>query len=64
MDTVLQGYKGVVYFLDSILITGATREEQIQNLKNVLCRLQKFGQIFSNYLGHALQLGWLFFKSN
>ena len=43
MATVLQGCKGVVYYLDDILITGATREEHTQNLKNVLSRLQKFG---------------------
>ena len=43
MATVLQGCKGVVYYLDDILVTGATREEHTQNLKNVLSRLQKFG---------------------
>ena len=43
MTTVLQGCKGVVYYLDDILITGATREEHVQNLRNVMARLQKFG---------------------
>lgn len=38
-----QGCKGVVYYLDDILITGATREEHVQNLRNVMARLQKFG---------------------
>ena len=43
MATVLQGCKGGVYSLDDILVTGATREEHTQNLKNVLSRHQKFG---------------------
>ena len=43
MTTVLQGCKGVVYYLDDILITGTTREEHVQNLRNVMARLQKFG---------------------
>ena len=43
MASVLQGCKGVVYYLDDILVTGKTREHT-QNLKNVmLSRLQKFG---------------------
>ena len=41
--SVLQGCKGVVYYLDDILVTGKTREEHTQNLKNVMSRLQKFG---------------------
>ena len=43
MTTVLQGCRGVVYYLDDILITGTTRKEHIQNLRNVMARLQKFG---------------------
>ena len=43
MATVLQGCKGVVYYLDDILVTGSTPEEHTQNLKNVMQRLQKFG---------------------
>ena len=43
MTTVFKGCKGVVYYLDDILVTGATREEHTQNLKNVMQRLQKFG---------------------
>ena len=39
MATVLQGYKGVVYYLDDILLTGATREEHTQNIKNVFRNL-------------------------
>ena len=43
MATVLQGCPGVVYYLDDILVTGVTREEHVQNLKNVMSRLQGFG---------------------
>ena len=42
MATVLQGCRAV-YYLQDILVTGETREEHTQNLKNVLSRLQKFG---------------------
>ena len=65
MATVLQGCKGVVYYLDDILITGVTREEHTQNLKNVLSKLQKFGlrlneakckffQTKIEFLGHVI----------
>ena len=45
MNTVVQGCKrpGVVYYLYDNLVTGSTREEQSQNLKNVVQRMQKFG---------------------
>ena len=43
MTTVLQGCKGIVHYLDDILITGVTREEHIQNLRNLMATLQKFG---------------------
>ena len=36
MTTVLQGCKGVVYYLDDILITGTTKEDHVQNLRNVM----------------------------
>ena len=43
MTTVLQGCKGVVYYLDDILIIGTTRKKHVQNLRTVMARLQKFG---------------------
>ena len=57
--------QGVVYYLDDILITGVTRKEHTQNLKNVLSRLQKFGlrlneakckffQTKIEFLGHVI----------
>ena len=56
MATVLQGCKGVVYYLDDILVTGLTREEHTQNLKNVMLRLQKFGLRLN-------EAKWKFFQS-
>ena len=63
MSIVLQGCGGVVCYLDDILVTGPTRKEHIQNLRQVLSRLQKFGlrlnaykckffQTSVEYLGH------------
>ena len=56
MAIVLQGCKGVVYYLDDILVTGSTREEHTQNLKNVMLRLQKFGLRLN-------EAKWKFFQS-
>ena len=42
MDTVLQGLPKVICYLDDILVSGATREEHLQNLENVLQRLQQY----------------------
>ena len=41
MDTVLQDLKGVVAFIDDILVTGETEEEHLQNLDAALQRLKK-----------------------
>ena len=65
MSIVLQGCKGVVCYLDDILVTGPTREENVLNLQSVLSRLQKFGlrlngakcrffQTSVEYLGHLV----------
>jgi len=43
MDSILQGLDGVFCYLDDILITGATTEEHLTNLENVLKRLQGCG---------------------
>lgn len=40
---VLQGCKGVVYYIDDILVTGKTREEHEHNLRQVFTRLEQFG---------------------
>lgn len=39
-STILSGCKGVVNYLDDILIVGRTKEEHDENLKEVLARLQ------------------------
>ena len=36
VDTVLRGIPGVICYLDDILITGATEEEHLHNLDQVL----------------------------
>ena len=43
MDTILQGLSNVLCYLDDILITGATDQEHICNLEEVLKRLQCHG---------------------
>ncbi len=63
-DTILQGLPHVLCFID-ILITGPTEEEHLQNLENVLKRLQHHGvtvkqrkcafmQEAVDYLGHRV----------
>ncbi len=65
MDTILQGLPHVLCFIDDILITGPTEEEHLQNLENVLKRLQHhrvtvkqrkcaFMQVAVDYLGHRV----------
>jgi len=62
MTTVLQGCKGVVYYLDDILIMGNTREEHVKNLRNVMARLHlkvnaskcKYFQSELEFLGHVI----------
>lgn len=43
METLLQGIPRVIVYLDDILITGASQEEHMANLKLVLTRLQEAG---------------------
>lgn len=43
MDTILQGLPHILCYIDDILITGATDEEHIRNLEEVLRRLQNHG---------------------
>ena len=40
---VLQGLPGVVCFIDDILVTGYTRDEHKENLRNVLARICQYG---------------------
>ena len=65
MDTILQGLSNVLCYLDDILITGATEQENICNLEEVLKQLQDHGIKVQNskctflansveYLGHII----------
>ena len=40
MDTILNGIPGVVVYLDDILVTGATAQDHLKSLEEVLKRLQ------------------------
>ena len=65
MDTILQGVSNVLCYLDDILITGLSEAEHLQNLEEVLKRLQQHGirvkdnkcalkQDSVEYLGHVI----------
>lgn len=65
LEGILQGCKGVSIYLDDILITGATLEEHLRNLEEVLKRLEAAGLKLNRpkcafllprveYLGHAI----------
>ena len=65
MDTILQGVSGAMCYIDNILVTGATEEEHLRNLEEVLRWLQAHGirmrrskcyftQDSVEYLGHRL----------
>ena len=43
MDTLLQGMQGVSTYLDDILVTGATIDENLKNLEAVLKKLEDAG---------------------
>ena len=70
MESLLQGIKGVVVYLDDILITGASEEAHLQTLDEVLSRLEKAGLRVKGkkcefmrpsvtYLGHRIDAGGL-----
>ena len=43
MDILLQGIPSVLYYIDDILVTGATLNEHLENLEEVLKRLANKG---------------------
>lgn len=43
MDTILQGIPGVVCYIDDILVTGASQQEHLDNLRKVFVRLESQG---------------------
>ena len=62
MDTILQGIPGTICYLDDILVTGATEEEHLHNLGEVLRRLDAYNVRVKRkkwaktveYLGHRI----------
>ena len=65
MDQILQGMEHVTCYIDDVLITGATREEHLRNLAEVLRRFREQGirlkldkcrflQDSVEYLGHKI----------
>ena len=65
MDTILQGVQGSLCYIDDIMVTGTSKEEHLQNLEEVLKRLQAHGirmkkkkchlmQDTVEYLGHLI----------
>ena len=62
MDIVLQGLPGIVCYLDDIIITGKDKQEHLNNLEQVLSRIQEYGfQVRKEkcrdsveYLGHIV----------
>ena len=61
-DTILQGVPNVLCYLNDILITGLSEAEHLENLEEVLKRLQQHGirvkvafeQDSVEYLGHVI----------
>lgn len=43
IDMILQGVKGASKYLDDLLMTGTNEEEHLQNLQEVLRRLEAAG---------------------
>ena len=43
MDIVLQGLPGVVCYLDDVIINGKDKQEHLNNLEQVLSRIQEYG---------------------
>ena len=65
MENILQGINHVCVYLDDILVTGATEQEHLQNLDEVLSRLEAAGMRWKydkcafllpavEYLGHKI----------
>ena len=55
MDTILQGVPGAICYIDDILVTGQTEAEHIQNLSEVLKRLQQYGVRMKRNKCHFMQ---------
>ena len=65
MDVILQGIPHVCCYIDDILVTGTNQQEHLQNLDEILCRLEQnslrikkskceFFKDSVKYLGHCV----------
>ncbi len=65
METLLRGIPGATNYIDDILVTGSTLEEHLENLEQVLTKLEEAGLRLNKekcfflrpkieYLGHIL----------
>ena len=43
MEGLLQGIEGVIVYIDDLLVSGATADEHLKRLEEVLSRLEKAG---------------------
>ena len=70
MDQILEGVEGTSYILDDMIITGKDDKEHLENLEEVLKRLQanglranrekcEFFQTKITYCGHEVDRHWL-----
>ena len=55
MDTILQGIPHTVCYIDDILVAGATEDEHLQNLEEILRSLQHHGIRVKHYKYSFLQ---------
>ena len=55
MDTILQGVTGAICYINDILVTWQTEAEHIQNLSEVLERLQQYGVRMKRNKCHFMQ---------
>ena len=64
MDSVLQGIKRVVCYIDDILVTGRNESEHLRNLEQVFNRLKEHGIWLSKDKCFSLPLSGFLRPSN
>jgi len=65
-STTLQGLPKVICYLDDILVSGSTEEENLKNAEHVLLRLKQYGVkakkakcVFSTRQWNIWVIGWM-----